>query len=220
MLKHLKPVRLLISPDGSVCKLRKHIHTSGCPGFTFHWALFCLTSHAWVFIIQGYMGPLCPLQQCIQPLVNPKHVRSSPLWLSDLLELPVKSLAHLLVCYLPHSDLLTQAYRATDHFCLLATEITTVTDSAPDQVIPLWQRWQSCWFAQPALLWLNCCTDKARDSCGAAPGKTHTVPAFKFQSANKTVAFDSFVQLYSCWGRVCPPPHSWGSPKSLYILKQ
>lgn len=66
-----------------------------------------------------HRDPLWRVQQCTQPLVNPKHIRSGPLW---LLELPVKSLAHLLVCNRP-----TLRLKKLLANCLLATEITTVT---------------------------------------------------------------------------------------------
>lgn len=172
MLKLLKPIRLLISRDGSMrmCDLGIILQLQAALAFISYWTLSCLTCIYLQAPSARDMWGLWSLQQLTQPLVNVKKcgIKPSP---RPQAVLPVKSLASPLVCCLPQLCLLTQAYRATGRFCLSATEITNVPDSVPHQVIPSGRGDKAADFLSlPCPNWTTMLTKPGME-VGAAPGK-------------------------------------------------
>lgn len=90
-----------------------------------------------------------PCYTCTQSLVIPGYVgsSSSPWWLSYHLQLLDKFLASPPVLCLSEPSLKPQINGEDAPPCLLATEIISSTDSAPNKLCPLQHQWWSYWFS-------------------------------------------------------------------------
>lgn len=77
------------------------------------------------------------------------RILSQTLWLYHLSEL-IKPPDSLPIHFVPETDPQSQAEGATGPPCSLTTEITTLTDNAPNQHLWQWQQ-QNCCFSEPSL---------------------------------------------------------------------
>lgn len=107
------------------------VHRLCWPGMCGHlWPSLVPAIHAQSLVIPGYVGS-----------------SSSPWWLSYHLQLLDKFLASPPVLCLSEPSLKPQINGEDAPPCLLATEIISSTDSAPNKLCPLQHQWWSYWFS-------------------------------------------------------------------------
>lgn len=118
---------------------------------SFNFMLTSLTSPCKVSISQGYVGGSVPLWFMLYtyPPVNLGSVESlsSPLYLTYLLELPIKSLTSWW-----STDCLKQDHSLRLVELLALPLCLSLRSSAPNQVSPADHQPQSCWSSQSALV--------------------------------------------------------------------